>query len=94
MADTQIKCSVLDGANVNWEGYIKDVKLKNVVNRWSDFSDYLPGCLKEYFRCYYGEEYSVLCQGPQGPDSVKECEFVRSVARQSGKSCHLNNLNE
>ncbi|KAL0860920.1 hypothetical protein ABMA27_009452 [Loxostege sticticalis] len=94
MAETQIKCSVLDGANVNWEGYIKEVKLKKVVNHWNDFASWLPAFLKEYFKCYYGEEYSTLCQGPESPSSVKECEFVRSVARQSGKSCHLNNLDE
>ncbi|CAH0401608.1 unnamed protein product [Chilo suppressalis] len=92
-AQTQIKCSVLEGANVNWEGYIKDVKIKNVVNRWNYFASWLPGFLKEYFKCYYGEEYSNLCNGAQGLDS-KECEFVRSVARQSGKSCHLHNLDE
>lgn len=50
MAETQVKCAVLDGANVNWEGYIKDVKLKTVVNRWNAFSEYLPGFLREYFR--------------------------------------------
>ncbi|XP_026754284.2 wolframin [Galleria mellonella] len=94
VAATQIKCSVLEGANVNWEGYIKDVKLKSVVNRWSSVAAWLPGILQEYFKCYYGEEYSTSCQGADGRYSSKECEFVRSVARQSGKSCHLNNLNE
>ncbi|XP_063896182.1 wolframin isoform X2 [Helicoverpa armigera] len=94
MAATQIKCAILDGANVNWEGYVKDVQLKNVRNRWRDFIAWLPGFLQEYFRCYYGEEYSTLCQREESLQSAKECEFVRSVARQSGKSCHLNNLNE
>lgn len=93
-AATQIKCSILDGANVNWEGYVKDVLLKNVRNRWRDFSSWLPSFLQEYFRCYYGEEYSTLCQSDESLQSVKECEFVRSAARQSGKSCHLDNLNE
>ncbi|XP_059050529.1 wolframin isoform X2 [Achroia grisella] len=94
MATTQIKCSVLEGANVNWEGYVKEVKLKSVVNRWNAVAAWLPGIMQEYFKCYYGEEYATLCQEPDGPYSKKDCEFVRSVARQSGKSCHLNNLNE
>ncbi|KAM3960677.1 wolframin ER transmembrane glycoprotein wfs1 isoform 1-T1 [Aphomia sociella] len=94
MAASQIKCSVLEGANVNWEGYVKDVQLKNVVNRWNAVASWLPGILQEYFKCYYGEEYATLCQSNDGRYSSKECEFVRNVARQSGKSCHLNNLNE
>lgn len=94
MAATQIKCSVLDGANVNWQGYIKEVKLINVKNMWNDFVSWMPGFVQEYFRCYYGEEYSTLCRQTEGLQSVDECEFMTSVARQSGKSCHLNNLNE
>ncbi|KAL4708591.1 hypothetical protein ACJJTC_014199 [Scirpophaga incertulas] len=92
-AETQIKCAVLDGANVNWEGYVQDVKLNSVVNRWRDFESWLPGFFKEYFKCYYGEEYETLCSGSAGSD-LKECEFVQSVARQSGKMCHLDNFNE
>lgn len=94
IAATQIKCSVLEGANVNWEGYVKDVSLLNVKNKWRDFAYWLPGFLQEYFKCYYGEEYSNVCRGSDGVQSVAECEFVSSVARQSGKSCHLDNLNE
>lgn len=94
VASTQIKCSVLEGANVNWEGYVKEVTLKSVVNRWSSFAAWLPTVLKEYFKCYYGEEYSTLCRGVKGSQSVAECDFVRSVASQSGKSCHLNNFDE
>ncbi|XP_026322845.1 wolframin isoform X4 [Hyposmocoma kahamanoa] len=90
IAATQIKCSVLDGANVNWEGYIRDVKLKSVTNKWNDFASWLPGVLQEYFRCYYGEEYERIC--PKEGD--KSCQFVRGVARQSAKTCHLNNFNE
>ncbi|XP_039760636.1 wolframin isoform X2 [Pararge aegeria] len=93
IASTQIKCSVLDGASVNWEGYVNDVKLRSVRNRWSYFASWLPGVLSEYFKCYYGEEYSTLCQTEEGA-MLNDCEFVRSVARQSGRSCHLNNLNE
>ncbi|XP_072934937.1 wolframin isoform X3 [Epargyreus clarus] len=93
MAATQIKCSVLEGANVNWEGYIKEVRVRSVTNRWNDASQWLPGFLREYFKCYYGEDYSTLCRGNDRLNS-DECEFVRNVARQSGKSCHLNNLNE
>ncbi|XP_046973009.1 wolframin isoform X1 [Vanessa cardui] len=93
MASTQIKCSILEGANVNWEGYVKDVKIKSVRNQWSSFASWLPGILAEYFKCYYGEEFSTLCQSEEGV-IVDDCEFVTSVARQSGKSCHLNNLNE
>ncbi|XP_013142755.1 PREDICTED: wolframin isoform X3 [Papilio polytes] len=92
MAAAQIRCSILNGAHVNWEGYISEVKLKSVKNVWSDFASWLPSFLQEYFKCYYGEEYSSLCQNR--PDSVGGCEFVKSVARQSGKICHLNNLNE
>ncbi|XP_047512380.1 wolframin [Pieris napi] len=93
MASTQIKCSILDGAKINWEGYIKDVTVTNVRNKWNDFSLWLPGFLREYFKCYYGEEFSTLCSRPEDID-LEGCEFVRTVARQSGKNCHLNNLNE
>ncbi|XP_013165739.1 PREDICTED: uncharacterized protein LOC106116441 isoform X3 [Papilio xuthus] len=94
MADTQIRCSILNGAHVNWEGYISEVRLINVRNQFSDFAAWLPSFLQEYFKCYYGEEYSNLCQDTNRADSVGGCEFVKSVARQSGKICHLNNLNE
>lgn len=93
-AATQIKCSILDGANVNWEGYITDIHLKSIRNRWQEFAAWLPGFLQEYFRCYYGQEYSTLCQNAESLQSKKACDFVRSVARQSGKSCHLNNFDE
>ncbi|XP_068625529.1 wolframin [Battus philenor] len=94
MAATQIKCAVLEGAHVKWEGYISEVKLKSVKNQWNDFASWLPSFLQEYFKCYYGEEYATLCQQTQRPDLIEGCEFVKSVARQSGKTCHLNNLNE
>lgn len=93
-ATTQIKCSVLDGANVNWEGYVREVNLIDVKNVWSDFASWLPGFLREYFKCYYGEEYASLCQRAETLHLDKECEFVRNVARQSGKVCYLDNLNE
>ncbi|XP_049880557.1 wolframin [Pectinophora gossypiella] len=93
MASTQIKCSVLEGANVNWEGYIRDIRLKYVRNRWNDIVGWLPYMVREYFKCYYGEEYESICSHGD-PKSESECDFVRRVARQSGKSCHLNNLNE
>ncbi|KOB73743.1 Wolfram syndrome 1 [Operophtera brumata] len=76
MAATQIKCSVLDGATVNWEGYIQDVNLVNVKNFWKDFVSWMPGFLQEYFKCYYGEEYATLCRRSEGLQSVDECEFV------------------
>ncbi|KAI8423158.1 hypothetical protein MSG28_014221 [Choristoneura fumiferana] len=91
MAATQMKCSVLDGAHVNWEGYIKEIELKSINNRWDDFAAWLPGFLQEYFKCYYGDEYMTLCQSDS---SIKECQFVRNVARHSGKICHLNRYNE
>ncbi|XP_061723286.1 wolframin isoform X1 [Cydia pomonella] len=91
MAATQMKCSVLDGAHVNWEGYVKEVRLKSVSNRWDDFASWLPTFLQELFRCYYGEEYTSVCQSD---GSVKECQFVRNAARHSGKMCHLNRFNE
>ncbi|KAG7297302.1 hypothetical protein JYU34_019261 [Plutella xylostella] len=94
MAATQIKCSVLEGTFVNWEGYVKEVKIKSVKNRWNDFASWLPGFVQEIFKCYYGEEYASLCSMHEGLLSSKECDFVRRVARQSGKSCHLDNLNE
>ncbi|XP_014366701.2 wolframin isoform X1 [Papilio machaon] len=94
MADAQIRCSILNGAHVNWEGYISEVKLINVKNQFNDFAAWLPSFLQEYFKCYYGEEYSNFCQDTNRADSVGGCEFVKSVARQSGKICHLNNLNE
>ncbi|XP_050681273.1 wolframin isoform X1 [Leptidea sinapis] len=93
MAATQIKCSVLDGSNVNWEGYVKEVRVKFVKNQWNNFASWLPSVFREYFKCYYGEEYSTLCRSEEGL-SLSECEFARSVARQSEKSCHLNKLNE
>ncbi|CAG4978987.1 unnamed protein product [Colias eurytheme] len=93
MAATQIKCSVLEGSNVNWEGYVKDVKIKSVKNKWNDFASWLPAFIREYFKCYYGQEFSTLCQKGEGLN-LEDCEFVRRVARQSGKSCHLNNMNE
>lgn len=94
MAATQTKCSILDGAIVNWDGYIKEVNIANVKNTWSDLIGWLPGFVQEYVKCYYGEEYSTLCREAEGRQLIRECEFVTSVARQIGKSCHLNNLNE
>ncbi|KAI5645660.1 wolframin isoform X1 [Phthorimaea operculella] len=93
MASAQVKCAVLEGANVNWEGYVQDVKLRSVKNRWNDVAEWLPSMLREYFKCYYGEEYASLCGQGDARDE-EECNFVKNVARHSGKSCHLNNLNE
>lgn len=93
MAETQIKCSVLDGVTVNWEGYVADVKISNVKNQWNDFAMFLPHFMQELFKCYYGEEFSAACQSSDGLYS-SNCRFVENVAQQSGKSCHLNNLNE
>ncbi|XP_053619597.1 wolframin isoform X3 [Plodia interpunctella] len=92
-ATTQIKCSVLEGANVNWEGYVKEVKLTSVVNRWNAFASWLPSILTEYFKCYYGEEYAAWC-GIGNQFSLKECEFIMNSARHTGKICHLNNMDE
>lgn len=88
MASTQIKCSILDNVNINWEGYVKEVKLRSVRNQWSVIVSWLPSILSEYVKCYYGE--AISCESV----SLEDCGFVTSVARQSGKSCHLNNLNE
>ncbi|GBP32554.1 Wolframin [Eumeta japonica] len=94
MAATQIKCAILDGTNVDWQGYIKEVTVKSVTNKWNDFAEILPGFLQEYFKCYYGEEYLNLCQSSESLHSAKDCEFMQNVARQTGRTCHLNNLNE
>ncbi|XP_041985353.1 wolframin isoform X2 [Aricia agestis] len=88
MASTQIKCAILHGVNVNWEGYVKEVKLQSVKNTLNDIANWLPGILSEYFKCYYGEEFSVECDKSEG------CEFSRTVARQTGKVCHLKNYDE
>ncbi|XP_013185158.1 wolframin isoform X2 [Amyelois transitella] len=93
MATTQIKCSILEGANVNWEGYVKDVKLKSVVNRWNVIASWLPSFLTEYFKCFYGEEYATWC-GVDSQFSIKECEFIMNSARHTAKICHLNNMDE
>lgn len=94
MATTQIKCSVLDGVNVNWEGYVTEVKLKSVKNSWNNFVQFLPAFLQEYVKCYYGEEFSSLCHSAESPRMIDECSFMQNVARHTGKSCHLNNFNE
>lgn len=85
MISTQIKCSILDNVNINWEGYVKEVKLKSVKNQYNAIVSWLPHFLSDYIKCYYGE--AIKCES-------NDCEFVANVARQSGKSCHLNNLNE
>ncbi|XP_052744869.1 wolframin isoform X2 [Bicyclus anynana] len=92
-AGAQLQCAALDGARVRWEGRVSDVVVTGVRNGWSRLAGWLPRALAELVRCYYGEEYSTLCRSAEGA-LLGDCEFVVAVARQMGRSCHLNNLNE
>lgn len=57
----QMNCMKLENTIVEWDGYVNDVRIKSVWNKWKDFYDYLPKNLRGYFYCLHGDEIVYNC---------------------------------
>ncbi|XP_028135542.1 wolframin [Diabrotica virgifera virgifera] len=71
IALSQIKCVDLEGVTIQWNGYISEIKLRSVSNRYKSIFDKLPKSLSEYLYCMYGEE------------NKSDCDRVPEIARDN-----------
>lgn len=84
--NTQIRCSHLDGTNINWNGVVSDVEIRNARNWRRDLiQNYLPLFLSNQILCYFGDVSTANCfEG-------EICEIKDFIDGQ--KKCNLDKWN-
>lgn len=91
IAISQLKCAELDGTKIHWNGYINDVKIKEIVNPYKSFFDKFPDYVSRYLYCLYGEEVQAQCNSI--PDLVKEDCISFYETMKSVRRCSLQKYN-
>nr|CAI5828940.1 unnamed protein product [Callosobruchus analis] len=90
VAAYQIKCHELMGSVVHWNGYINDIKIRTIRNRYKTlFDTLLPRKLASYAYCWYGDKINENCS--KFSELAKEdCEsFHDAVRSANGHDCTL-----
>lgn len=91
VAISQIKCAELEGTKIHWDGYINEVKIKEIFNPYKNIFDRLPEPISQYFYCLYGEEVQVQCDNI--PELVKDDCISFYETMKSVKRCSLQKYN-
>lgn len=89
-ANVQMNCMKLEGVHVQWEGYVNEVKIKAIKNKWKYFFDYFPNTLREYFYCLKGDEVTPDCK-TEGIHSEFCLSFYNIL--KSNNRCSLDKYN-
>ncbi|XP_017786448.1 PREDICTED: wolframin [Nicrophorus vespilloides] len=86
MANVQIRCSKLENVLVNWDGYIKDIRIKSTRNKYKYFFDKLPKFISDQLYCYYGEKIVANCY-------ESDCDLFYDLIRSS-RVCTLDKYDQ
>lgn len=92
VALSQMNCAELEGTKIYWNGYINEVKIKEIRNPYKSFFDKLPDPISQYLYCLYGEKVvSNRCDAM--PDLVKDdcMSFYETI--KSVRQCNLQKYN-
>ncbi|EFA10125.2 wolframin isoform X1 [Tribolium castaneum] len=91
IAIAQVKCSELHNSHINWDGYINDIKISSISNKFQTIIDHFPVTLRHYLYCFYGEETRNDCT--DFPPAVREecSSFYNAI--KSTKTCSLQKYN-
>lgn len=68
-ASSQLRCHRLENVPITWNGYVNDVKLRNVNNIYKNIIDRLPRYFHRILYCFFGQSGDVPCSAdPSRPD--------------------------
>lgn len=88
-ANIQMDCIKLDNVPVQWEGYLTDVKIKSVKNKWKALYNYLPKTIQEHLYCLHGERIVENCSADEANEI---CMNFYDVIKSNNK-CSLDKYN-
>lgn len=91
IAVTQMRCSKLVNVQVEWEGYVNEIKISSITNTWKDIFDRLPTSLSQYFYCLYGDPIEADCENVQ--DIIEDDCLMLYDAIKSTQKCTLEKFN-
>lgn len=85
--ETQLRCTLLDGELIRWEGTVKSVEILQVTNPKKQLLSYVyPQLLRNILTCLMGEENTVNCPPSENCGNVQD--FVEGRWR-----CNVNKWN-
>lgn len=91
IAISQLKCAELEGTKIHWNGYINEVKIKEIRNPYKNFFDKFPDTISRYLYCIYGEKVQSKCNSI--PDLVKDDCISFYETMKSVSKCSLQKYN-
>ncbi|KAK9873200.1 hypothetical protein WA026_021433 [Henosepilachna vigintioctopunctata] len=92
IALAQLNCAELDHSLILWDGYINDIKIKSIKNRYKVLLEKLPKKVYEYLSCYFGEEIDYSCTNlPE--NSQEDCQTFHEMKKLTN-ICSLQKFNE
>lgn len=86
-----MRCSKLVNVQVEWEGYVNEIKISSITNTWKDIFDRLPTSLSQYFYCLYGDPIEADCENVQ--DIIEDDCLMLYDAIKSTQKCTLEKFN-
>ena len=86
----QLKCLQLHDIEITWDGYVQDVTISSVTNKWKFIFDKFPETIRQYLYCYYGGDIKEDCTAEEDPSS---CHLLYEVLK-SRQKCSLEKFNE
>ncbi|KAF5274009.1 hypothetical protein FQA39_LY01124 [Lamprigera yunnana] len=90
-AATQMRCSKLIDLEIEWEGYVSEIKIKSISNIWKKIIDQFPTFIRQYLYCYYGNPFEYDCADV--PDVLIEDCILFYNAINTKKRCTLDKYN-
>lgn len=92
VAQMQIKCSSFENVPVNWDGYVKEVRISSVKNTRKYIIDKFPLAVRNYLYCYYGDKIEHKCN--ESSDlSQNNCLYFYDIVTSNSK-CTLEKYNQ
>lgn len=85
--ETALRCSILDGDSIRWDGSVRSVEILRVSNYKRDLLSYVfPKVLRNMLTCIFGEPNAVNCPPHEN------CGHIQDYVEGRWK-CHVNRWN-
>nr|CAD7393178.1 unnamed protein product [Timema cristinae] len=86
LAAVQLRCAHLADVSVSWDGYVTDIRVRNIHNVLDTVLSKFPGPVRDTLACWYGDKYDGDCR--QQDANYGSCKMMRELKLRRA-ACHL-----
>ncbi|CAG2066446.1 unnamed protein product, partial [Timema podura] len=86
LAAVQLRCAHLADVSVSWDGYVTDIRVRNIHNVLDTVLSKFPVPVRDTLACWYGDKYDGDCR--RQDTNYGSCKMMRELKLRRA-ACHL-----